>query len=136
MYHDRKIPGFYGLKGAKESLFAFGLCSPKPIHVSYFTCRKNRGPNIFFLLILDLLLTLCNGQAAFSMPLVYPFYCEESIVSLSSKFQFSRFRMSPVDPLSDQVLRGVWLDWLCSYLFAQQQKFYPLEWKKLRSQGP
>ena len=70
------------------------------------------------------------------MPLVYPFYCEESIVSLSSKFQFSRFRMSPVDPLLDQVLRGVWLDWLCSYLFAQQQKFYPLEWKKLRSQGP
>ena len=26
--------------GQSESSFAFGLRSPKPIHVSYFTCRK------------------------------------------------------------------------------------------------
>ena len=55
------------------------------------------------------------------MPLVY-FYPEESIVSLSSKFQFSGLRMSSVDPLSDQVPSEVWLDWLCFYLFEQQQK--------------
>ena len=100
-YYNRKILGYYGLKGAKESSFVFGFCSPKPIHVSYFTCRKNPGPNIFFKLRLDLLLTLSNGQAAFSMPLVYSFYCEESIVSLSSKFLFSGLRMSPLDPMSD-----------------------------------
>ena len=34
------------------------------------------------------------------MPLVYSFYPEESIVSLSSKFQFSGLRMSSVDPLA------------------------------------
>ena len=82
----------------------------------------------FFLLRLDLLLTLSNGQAAFSLSLVYSFYCEESIVSLSGKFQFSGLRMSPVDPLLDQVQSGLWLDWLGSYLFGQQQ-FYPLQWK-------
>ena len=91
--------------------------------------QKNEGQTSFSLLKLDLLLTLCNGQAAFSMPLVYSFLCEESIVSLSSKFQFYGFRMSPVDPLSDQVLSAVWLDWLSSYLFVQQRKFYPPEWK-------
>ena len=56
------------------------------------------------------------------MPLVYSFYCEEAIVSLSLKFQFSGLRMSSVDTLSDQVPSGVWLDWLCSYLFEQGQK--------------
>ena len=75
----------------------------------------------FFVLRLDLLLTLSNGQAAFIIPLVYYFYWEESIGSLSSKLQFSGLRMSPVDPLSDQVPSGVWLDWLYSYLFVQQQ---------------
>ena len=108
---------------AKGSSFAFGFCSPKPIHVSYFTYRKNPGPNIlfffYFLLRLDPLLTLSNGQAAVSMPLVYSFYCEESIVSLSSKFQFSGLRMSLVDLLLDQVPSRVWLDWPCSYLFVQ-----------------
>ena len=72
---------------------------------------------------------LSNGQAAFSMPLVYSFYCKEFIVSLSSKFQSSGLRMSPEDPVSGQVPSGVWLDWLCSYLFVQLQKFYPTEWK-------
>ena len=43
------------------------------------------------------------------MPLVYSFYPEESIVSLSSKFQFSGLRMSYVDPLSGQVPSGVFL---------------------------
>ena len=73
----------------------------------------------YFLLRLDPLLTLSNGQAAVSMPLVYSFYCEESIVSLSSKFQFSGLRMSLVDLLLDQVPRRGWLDWPCSYLFVQ-----------------
>ena len=83
----------------------------------------------FLLLRVDLLLTLSYRKAAFSSPLVCSFYWEESIVSLSSKFQFSGFRMSPVDPLSDQVLSGVWLGWLCSYSFVQQHKFFSLEWK-------
>ena len=39
-------------KGQKESTFAFGLCSSKPIHVSYFICRKNQGPHILFFFIL------------------------------------------------------------------------------------
>ena len=30
-------------KGQNESSFAFGVCSPKPIHVSYFTCRKKKS---------------------------------------------------------------------------------------------
>ena len=63
------------------------------------------------------------------MPLVYSFYPEESVVSLSSKFQFSGLRMSSVDPLSGQVPSGVWLDWPCSYLFVQRQKFYPKKWE-------
>ena len=70
------------------------------------------------------------------MPLVYYFYPEEYIISLSSKLQFSRLRMSSVDPLSDQVPSEVWLDWPCSYLFVQQQKFHPKKWEWLRSQGP
>ena len=40
------------------------------------------------------------------MPLVYSFYGEEAIFSLSSKFQFSGLRMSSVDSLSDQVPSG------------------------------
>ena len=70
------------------------------------------------------------------MPLVYTFYPEESIVSLSLKFQFSGLRMSSVDPLSDQVPSEVWLDWLSSYLFVQQQNVHPKKWEYLRSQGP
>ena len=35
--------------GQNESSFAFGLRSPKPIHVSYFTCRiKSRATFVFF----------------------------------------------------------------------------------------
>ena len=126
-----------GLKGAKESSFSlvFEAQSQSVSHISLV--EKIEGQtSCFFLLRLDPLLTLSNGQAAVSMPLVYYFYWEESIDSLSSKLQFSGLRMSPVDPLSDQVPSGVWLDWLCSYLFVQQQTFYPLQWKQLRSQGP
>ena len=38
-------------KGQKESSFSFGLCHPKPIHVSYFTCRKNQGSHILFFVL-------------------------------------------------------------------------------------
>ena len=50
---------------------------------------------------------LSNGQAAFSMPLVYSFYCKEFVVSLSSRFQSSGWSMSPEDPVSGQVPSGV-----------------------------
>ena len=46
------------------------------------------------------MITLSNGQAAFSMTPGYSFYLEESVVSLLSKFQFSGLRMSSVDSLS------------------------------------
>ena len=80
----RKIPGYYGLKGTKESSFVFGFCSLKPTHVSYLTCRKNRRPNILFFFFTKTgpSFNLSNGQAAFSMPLVYSFYCKEFVVSL------------------------------------------------------
>ena len=69
----------------------------------------------FLLLRVDLLLTLSYRKAAFSSPLVCSFYWEESIVSLSSKFQFSGFRMSPVDPLSS----SEWgVAWLALFLFV------------------
>ena len=38
------------------------------------------------------------------MPLVYSFYPEEYIDSISSKFQFSGWRMFTVDPLKDAFL--------------------------------
>ena len=87
----------------------------------------------FLLLRVDLLLTLSYRKAAFSLPLVCSFYWEESIVSLSSKFQFSGFRMSPVDPLSDQVLSGVWLGWLCSYLLCSSINFFHLNGSSLEA---
>ena len=37
------------LLGQNESSFAFGLRSPKPIHVSYFTCRKKSRATFWFL---------------------------------------------------------------------------------------
>ena len=55
-------------KGQKESTFAFGLCSSKPIHVSYFICRKNQGPHIllfFFLFCFVLTLTITGRQFLF-----------------------------------------------------------------------
>ena len=70
---------------------------------------------------------LSNGQAAFSMPLVYSFYCKEFVVSLSSRFQSSSWSMSPEDPVSGQVPSGVIGSvpiCLCS-----SKNFYPLEWK-------
>ena len=57
------------------------------------------------------------------------FNLEESIVSLSLKFKFSGLRMSPVDPLSDQVPSEVLLDCLCSYLSVQHQKSYLQKWE-------
>ena len=57
------------------------------------------------------------------------FNLEESIVSLSLKFKFSGLRMSPVDPLSDQVPSEVLLDGLCSYLSVQHQKSYLQKWE-------
>ena len=44
-----------------------------------------------------------QGAIEFSMSLVCSFYSKESIVSISSQFQFSGLRMSSVDPLSGQV---------------------------------
>ena len=58
------------------------------------------------------------------MPSGYSFYLEDSIVSLSSKFQFSRLRMSSADPFVR--LRMKWLDWRYSNLFVQQQKIYSI----------
>ena len=44
-------------KGQNESSFAFGVCSPKPIHVSYFTCtKKNQVPDILVFLFCFVLL--------------------------------------------------------------------------------
>ena len=128
------------LKNGKRIIICIWFLQPKAnpcliLHLQKKSRAKHLGFFFYFLLRLDPLLTLSNGQAAVSMPLVYSFYCEESIVSLSSKFQFSGLRMSLVDLLLDQVPSRVWLDWPCSYLFVQQQKFYPLEWKQLRSQG-
>ena len=50
------------------------------------------------------------------------FNLEESIVSLSLKSKFSGLRMSPVDPLSDQVPSEVLLDCFCSYFSVQHPK--------------
>ena len=57
------------------------------------------------------------------------FNLEESIVSLSLKFKFSGLRMSPVDPLSDQVPSEVLLDCLCYNLSVQHQKSYLQKWE-------
>ena len=73
-------------KRAKESSIAVGFCSQSQYMSHISLVEKIKGQTswfFFFLLRLDLLLTLSNGQAEFSLPLVYSFYCEEYIVSLS-----------------------------------------------------
>ena len=76
-------------------------------HISPVEKIEGQTSCFFFFTKTGLSFNLSNGQAAFSMPLVYSFYCKEFVVSLSSRFQSSGWSMSPEDPVSGQVPSGV-----------------------------
>ena len=76
-------------KGQKESTFAFGLCSSKPIHVSYFIFRKNQGPHILFFFIL------------------FCFTIRRQFLSMHNCYQCNRLTLRPYFPSKEKLCNVV-----------------------------